>query len=73
MQGSKKRLQCTYCDGTTHTVERCFYLIGFLTSHALHGKNVQPRNRAQKAAANQTGNESFHTNIKSVQISDQLL
>jgi hypothetical protein len=73
MQGSKKRLHCTYCDGTTHTVERCFYLIGFPTGHALHGKNVQPRNRAQKAAANQTGIESFHTNIKSVQTSNQPL
>nr|TKR90121.1 hypothetical protein D5086_0000236460 [Populus alba] len=73
MQGSKKRLHCTYCDGTTHTVERCFYLIGFPTGHALHGKNVQPRNRAQKAAANQTGIDSFHTNIKSAQTSDQPL
>ena len=73
MQGSKKRLHCTYCDGTTHTVERCFYLIGFPTGHALYGKNVQPYNRTQKAAANQTGIGSFHTNIKSVQTSDQPL
>jgi len=73
MQGSKKRLHCSYCDGTTHTVERCFYLIGFPVGHALHGRNVQPRNRAQKVAANQTGIESSHTNIKSVQISDQPL
>jgi len=54
-------------------VKRCFYLIGFPTAHALHGKNVQPRNQAQKAAANQTGIESFHTNIKSIQTSDQPL
>jgi hypothetical protein len=54
-------------------VERYFYLIGFPTSHALHGKNVQPRNRTQKVAANQTGIASFHTNIKSVQTSDQPL
>ena len=71
MQGSKKQLHCTYCDGTTHIVERCFYLIGFPTGHALHGKNVQPRNGAQKVAANQTGIGSFQTNIKSVQTSDQ--
>jgi len=73
MQGSKKRLHCSYCDGITHTVERCFYLIGFPVGHALHGRNVQPRNRAQKVAANQTGIESSHTNIKPVQISDQPL
>jgi hypothetical protein len=40
MQGSKKRLHCSYCDGTTHTVKRCFYLIGFPVGHALHGRNV---------------------------------
>ena len=73
MQGSNKQLHCTYCDGTTHTVESCFYLIGFPAGHALHGKNVQPCNQAQKAAANQTGIGSFHTNIKSVQTSDQPL
>ncbi|KAB5574133.1 hypothetical protein DKX38_001327 [Salix brachista] len=71
MQGSKKQVQCTYCDGTTHTIERCFYLIGFSSGHALHGKNVQPRNRADKAYANQTGIESLHTNIKSMQTPNQ--
>ncbi|KAF7116105.1 hypothetical protein RHSIM_RhsimUnG0038200 [Rhododendron simsii] len=50
-QGSKKRLHCTYCDGTTHTVDRCFYLIGFPIRHAFHGKDVQPPNRARKDLA----------------------
>lgn len=53
-QGLKKQLQCTYCDGTTHIVDRCFYLIGFPSGHKLHGKDVQPPNQAQKFSANQT-------------------
>jgi hypothetical protein len=39
-QGPRKRLHCTYCEGTTHTVDKCFYLIGFPVGHALHGKNI---------------------------------
>ncbi|KAB5520218.1 hypothetical protein DKX38_024537 [Salix brachista] len=60
IQGSRKQLHCTYCEGTTHTIEKCFYLIGFPIGHALHGKNIQPRNRSQKITANQTGTDSLH-------------
>ncbi|KAF7116106.1 hypothetical protein RHSIM_RhsimUnG0038000 [Rhododendron simsii] len=71
-QGSKKRLHCTYCDGTTHTVDRCFYLIGFPIRHAFHGKDVQPPNRARKVSAHQAGVESSHIVTKAIQTSDQL-
>ncbi|KAF7152343.1 hypothetical protein RHSIM_Rhsim01G0110400 [Rhododendron simsii] len=71
-QGSNKRLHCTYCDGTTHTVDRCFYLIGFPIGHAFHGKDVQPPNRARKVSAHQAGVESSHTVTKAIQTSDQL-
>ncbi|KAJ0090511.1 hypothetical protein Patl1_13074 [Pistacia atlantica] len=29
-QGNRKPLHCSYCEGTTHTVDRCFFLNGFL-------------------------------------------
>ncbi|KAI3460266.1 hypothetical protein Pfo_016929 [Paulownia fortunei] len=72
-QGSKKRLHCTYCDGTTHTVERCFYLNGFPVGYKLHGKDVKPPNQAQKISANQTGAESSHSAFKTAHIPDQAL
>jgi hypothetical protein len=40
IQGSKKRHHCTYCDGTTTIIERCFYLIRFPIGHNLHDKDV---------------------------------
>jgi hypothetical protein len=40
IQGSKKRHQYTYCDGTTNIVERCFYLNRFPIGHNLHDKDV---------------------------------
>ncbi|KAJ4728985.1 Retrovirus-related Pol polyprotein from transposon TNT 1-94 [Melia azedarach] len=70
-QGQKKQLQCTYCDGTTHTVDKCFYLIGFPSGHKLHGKNAQPPNRSRKFSANQIGVESSHATTKTNQIFDQ--
>ncbi|KAG5555708.1 hypothetical protein RHGRI_006375 [Rhododendron griersonianum] len=69
-QGSKKPLLCSYCDGTTHTVERCYYLIGFPIGHKLHGKDVQPPNRNRKIAANQIGTEPSHVSTKTAHTSD---
>lgn len=43
-QGSRKPLQCTYCDWTTRTVDRCFFLSGFPPGHKFHGKVVDPPN-----------------------------
>ncbi|KAB5544982.1 hypothetical protein DKX38_013094 [Salix brachista] len=54
----RKRLHCTYCEGTTHTVDKCFYLNGFPVGHALHGKKIQPRNR-QKFSANMAETEPW--------------
>ncbi|XP_058213280.1 uncharacterized protein LOC131325185 isoform X1 [Rhododendron vialii] len=69
-QGSKKPLLCSYCDGTTHTVERCYYLIGFPIGRKLHGKDVQPPNRNRKIAANQIGTEPSHVSTKTTHTSD---
>ncbi|KAL5832076.1 hypothetical protein ACOSQ4_017430 [Xanthoceras sorbifolium] len=33
-------LFCSYCVGTTHTVDRCYYLNGFPVGHKLHGKDT---------------------------------
>lgn len=61
---------CTYCDGTTHTVERCYYLIGFPIGHKFHGKDVQPPNRNKTIAANQIGTEPRHASTKTTHASD---
>lgn len=70
---SKKQLWCTYCDGTTHTVDRCYYLIGFPIKHKFYGKDVQPPNQTRKFAANQIGTESSQAFKKTVQTSDSSL
>ncbi|XP_055962093.1 uncharacterized protein LOC130015632 [Mercurialis annua] len=54
-KGTKKNLHCTYCDGNTHTIDRCFYLNGFPVGHKLHGKDIKPPNRTQRGSANQVG------------------
>ncbi|KAH7849529.1 hypothetical protein Vadar_019140 [Vaccinium darrowii] len=69
-QGSRKPLLCTYCDGTTHTVERCYYLTGFPIGHKLHGKDVKPPNRNRAIAANQTRTEPSHVSTKPAHPSD---
>ncbi|KAJ0098447.1 hypothetical protein Patl1_21148 [Pistacia atlantica] len=56
-QGNRKPLHCSYCEGTTHTVDRCFFLNGFPVGHKLHGKNVQPPNRSRKTIAYQANTE----------------
>ncbi|XP_048229747.1 uncharacterized protein LOC125370076 isoform X2 [Ricinus communis] len=63
-QGSKKFFFCTYCEGTTHTVDRCYYLNGFPVSHKSHGKDVQPPNRSQKPIAHQTSGDTHMDTIK---------
>ncbi|KAL5766695.1 hypothetical protein ACOSP7_017312 [Xanthoceras sorbifolium] len=35
---ARRSLFCSYCEGTTHTVDRC-YLNGFPVGHKLHGKD----------------------------------
>jgi len=41
----KKFLNCSYCDGDTHTVENCYYINDFPVGHKLHRKNVKPKNK----------------------------
>ncbi|TQE05251.1 hypothetical protein C1H46_009108 [Malus baccata] len=41
---SRKASKCSYCDGS-HSVERCYFLIGFPEGHKWHGKHVLPRNK----------------------------
>ncbi|KAL5832085.1 hypothetical protein ACOSQ4_017439 [Xanthoceras sorbifolium] len=36
---ARRSLFCSYCEGTTHTVDRC-YLNGFPVGHKLHGKDT---------------------------------
>ncbi|KAL5832087.1 hypothetical protein ACOSQ4_017441 [Xanthoceras sorbifolium] len=36
----QRSLFCSYCEGTTHTVDRCYYLNGFPVGHKLHGKDM---------------------------------
>ncbi|KAJ0011025.1 hypothetical protein Pint_34053 [Pistacia integerrima] len=56
-QGNRKPLHCSYCEGTTHTVDRCYFLNGFPVGHKLHGKDVQPPNRSRKTVAHQASAE----------------
>ncbi|ESR45752.1 hypothetical protein CICLE_v10003204mg, partial [Citrus x clementina] len=67
---SKKPLLCTYCDGTPHIVDKCYYLIGFPVGRKFHRKDVQPPNRTHKFTVNQIGTKSSQTPIKTVQTSD---
>ena len=48
----KKSLLSTYYDGTTHTVDKCYYLIGFSGGHKFHGNDVQPPKRTRKFTTN---------------------
>ena len=52
-----------------NTVDKCYYLIGFLVGHKFHGKDVQPPNRTRKFATNQIGTKSSQAPIKTVQTS----
>ncbi|KAL5766700.1 hypothetical protein ACOSP7_017317 [Xanthoceras sorbifolium] len=36
----RRSLFCSYCEGTTHMVDRCYYLNGFPVVHKLHGKDM---------------------------------
>ncbi|KAJ0077495.1 hypothetical protein Patl1_35618 [Pistacia atlantica] len=56
-QGNRKPLHCSYCEGTTHTVDRCYFLNGFPVGHKLHGKDVQPPNQSRKTVAHQASAE----------------
>ncbi|KAJ0013456.1 hypothetical protein Pint_21422 [Pistacia integerrima] len=56
-QGNRKPLHCSYCEGTTHIVDRCYFLNGFPVGHKLHGKDVQPPNRSRKTVAHQASAE----------------
>jgi hypothetical protein len=54
-QNSKgKSLYCTHCEGDTHSVDRCYYIIGFPPGHKFHGRDVKPPNRNKWFAANNT-------------------
>ena len=66
----KKPLLCTCCDGTTHTIDKCYYLIGFPVGHKFHRKDVQQPNRTCKFTANQIGTKSSQAPIKTVQTAD---
>lgn len=56
-QGMKKSFFCTYCEDTTHSVDRCYYLNGFPVGHKLHAKDVQPPNRSRKPVVHQPSAE----------------
>ncbi|KAB5520231.1 hypothetical protein DKX38_024550 [Salix brachista] len=47
-----KPLRCSHCEQEGHTIDRCFYIIGFPVGHKWHGKNIQPRNKRPPAQNN---------------------
>ncbi|KAB5534429.1 hypothetical protein DKX38_017515 [Salix brachista] len=47
-----KPLRCSHCEQEGHTIDRCFYIIGFPVGHKWHGKNMQPRNKRPPAQNN---------------------
>ncbi|KAB5512172.1 hypothetical protein DKX38_029200 [Salix brachista] len=47
-----KPLKCSHCDQEGHTIDRCYYIIGFPVGHKWHGKNMQPRNKRPPAHNN---------------------
>ncbi|CAL9028328.1 unnamed protein product [Prunus brigantina] len=58
---SRRPLFCTYCEDTTHLVDRCFYLHGFPPGHKIHGKYVKLPNQSKKpSTANQTQSTPLH-------------
>ena len=63
-QSSKKSHLCTYYKGTTHIVDRCYYLNGFPIGHKFHGKDVQPLNRSQKPVAHQINGKTHMEKVK---------
>ncbi|XP_020419536.1 uncharacterized protein LOC109949182 [Prunus persica] len=44
-----KPSKCSHCDQEGHSVDHCYYIIGFPIGHKWHGKNVQPRNKKPPA------------------------
>lgn len=42
---SYKPHKCSHCDQEGHSVDHCYYIIGFPMSHKWRGKNVQPRKK----------------------------
>jgi hypothetical protein len=46
---SGNRKFCTHCEQGGHSVDTCFFLIGFPVGHKWHGKNVKPRNKKTAA------------------------
>ncbi|GAB2275704.1 hypothetical protein Dimus_039146 [Dionaea muscipula] len=48
----RKHQKCTHCDGIGHTIDRCYFLIGFPEGHKWHGKDVKPRNKRPSPAMN---------------------
>ncbi|CAL9006318.1 unnamed protein product [Prunus brigantina] len=46
---SYKPSKCSHSDQEGHSVDHCYYIIGFPVGHKWHGKNVQPRNKKPPA------------------------
>ncbi|CAL2225132.1 unnamed protein product [Prunus armeniaca] len=59
-----KSLYCTHCEGDTHTVDRCYYIIGFPPGHKFHGKSVKPPNRNKRFTANNAHGTTKPTTIE---------
>ncbi|XP_050123576.1 uncharacterized protein LOC126600914 [Malus sylvestris] len=60
---SRKVSKCSYYDGS-HSVERCYFLIGFPEGHKWHGKHVLPKNKCPNPIAHNveaSQSQSTHT------------
>ena len=57
LQNNKgKSLFCSHCEGDKHTVDRCYYIIGFPPGHKFHGRDIKPPNRHKRLAVNNASN-----------------
>ena len=62
---TRQNKKCTHCEGTGHTMDRCFWIIGFSLGHKLHkvytGKSaaaVTQKNTQQHIDTSSTRNHS---------------
>jgi hypothetical protein len=57
LQNNKgKSLFCSHCEGDTHTVDRCYYIIGFPLRHKFHGREIKPPNQHKRLTVNNASN-----------------
>jgi hypothetical protein len=57
LQNNKgKSLFCSHREGDTHTIDRCYYIIGFPPGNKFHGRDIKPPNRHKRLIVNNASN-----------------